>query len=29
MSNAAVITISDKGYRGKRVDTRGPNLVQI
>ena len=26
---AAVITISDKGYRGERVDTSGPNLVQI
>ena len=29
MYNAAVITISDKGYRGERVDTSGPNLVQI
>ena len=26
---AAVITISDKGYRGERVDTSGPNLVEI
>ena len=26
---AAVITISDKGYRGERVDTSGPNLVQL
>ena len=26
---AAVITISDKGYRGERVDTSGPNLVSI
>ena len=26
---AAVITISDKGYRGEREDTSGPNLVQI
>ena len=26
---AAVITVSDKGYRGERVDTSGPNLVQI
>ena len=23
---AAVITISDKGYRGEREDTSGPNL---
>ena len=29
MYSAAVITISDKGYRGERVDTSGPNLVQI
>ena len=29
MYNAAVITISDKGFRGERVDTSGPNLVQI
>ena len=29
MYQAAVITISDKGYRGERVDTSGPNLVQI
>ena len=29
MYTAAVITISDKGYRGQRVDTSGPNLVQI
>ena len=26
---AAVITISDKGSRGERVDTSGPNLVNI
>ena len=26
---AAVITVSDKGYRGERVDTSGPNLVQL
>ena len=26
---AAVITVSDKGYHGERVDTSGPNLVQI
>ncbi len=26
---AAVITVSDKGYRGERVDTSGPSLVQI
>lgn len=26
---AAVITISDKGYLGERVDTSGPNLVEI
>ena len=26
---AAVITISDKGYRGERVDTSGPNLCEI
>ena len=26
---AAVITISDKGYRGERVDASGPNLVEI
>ena len=26
---AAVITVSDKGYRGERVDTSGPNLVKI
>ena len=29
MYTAAVITISDKGYRGERVDTSGPNLVEI
>jgi len=29
MYTAAVITISDKGSRGERVDTSGPNLVQI
>ena len=26
---AAVITVSDKGYRGERVDTSGPNLCEI
>ena len=26
---AAVITISDKGARGERVDTSGPNLCEI
>ena len=26
---AALITISDKGYRGEREDTSGPNLVEI
>lgn len=26
---AAVITVSDKGYRGEREDTSGPNLVSI
>ncbi len=26
---AAVITVSDKGYRGERTDTSGPNLVEI
>ena len=26
---AAVITVSDKGYRGEREDTSGPNLVAI
>jgi len=26
---AAVITISDKGYRGEREDTSGPNLCRI
>lgn len=29
MYTAAVITISDKGFRGERVDTSGPNLVEI
>ena len=29
MYTAAVITISDKGSRGERVDTSGPNLVSI
>ena len=29
MYNAAVITISDKGYLGQREDTSGPNLVRI
>ena len=27
--SAAVITVSDKGYRGERVDTSGPNLCEI
>ena len=26
---AAVITVSDKGYRGEREDTSGPNLVTL
>jgi len=26
---AAVITVSDKGFRGERVDTSGPSLVNI
>ena len=26
---AAVITVSDKGYRGEREDTSGPNLCEI
>ncbi len=29
MYTAAVITVSDKGSRGERVDTSGPNLVEI
>jgi len=29
MYTAAVITISDKGSRGERIDTSGPNLVAI
>ena len=29
MYKAAVITISDKGAVGQRVDTSGPNLVNI
>ena len=29
MYTAAVITVSDNGYRGERVDTSGPNLVNI
>ena len=29
MYTAGVITISDKGARGERVDTSGPNLVEI
>ena len=29
MYTAAVITVSDKGYRGERVDTSGPNLCRI
>ena len=27
--SAAVITVSDKGYRGERVDTSGPALVKL
>lgn len=26
---AAVISVSDKGYRGERVDTSGPNLCEL
>ena len=29
MYTAAVITVSDKGYQGERVDTSGPNLCNI
>ena len=29
MYTAAVITISDKGFIGERIDTSGPNLVNI
>ena len=29
MYTAAVITVSDKGYRGEREDTSGPNLCRI
>ena len=29
MYTAAVITVSDRGYRGERVDTSGPNLCNI
>lgn len=29
MFTAAVITVSDKGSRGERVDTSGPNLVGL
>ena len=29
MYTAAVITVSDKGWRGERVDTSGPNLCEI
>ena len=29
MYTAAVITVSDKGWRGDRVDTSGPNLCEI
>lgn len=29
MYTAAVITVSDKGYRGEREDTSGPNLCAI
>ena len=28
-ATAAVITVSDKGYRGERVDTSGPALVKL
>ena len=27
--SAAVITVSDKGYLGQRVDTSGPNLCAL
>ena len=29
MNRAAVITISDKGSKGERIDTSGPSLVRI
>ena len=29
MYTAAVITVSDKGWHGERVDTSGPNLCEI
>ena len=29
MYTAAVITVSDKGWRGEREDTSGPNLCEI
>lgn len=29
MYTAAVITVSDKGFRGERLDTSGPNLCDI
>ena len=29
MYTAAVITVSDKGWRGERVDTSGPNLCEL
>ena len=29
MYTAAVITVSDKGFIGERIDTSGPNLVNI
>ena len=29
MYNAAVITVSDMGFRGEREDTSGPNLQRI
>ena len=29
MYTAAVITVSDKGYQGERIDTSGPNLCNI
>ena len=27
--NSAVITISDKGYKNERIDTSGPNLINL
>ena len=29
MFTAAVLTISTSGFKGERVDTSGPNLVEI